>query len=58
MGRPCRNLTVAERRCRHAGCGACVGPFPFAAGPLLLLSRLLLGQQLLSTLLLLRCFLG
>ena len=38
MGRPCRNLTVAERRCRHAGCGACVGPFPFAAGFLVILS--------------------
>ena len=38
MGRPCRNLTVAERRCRNAGCGACVGPFPFAAGFLVILS--------------------
>ena len=38
MGRSCRNVTVAERRCRHAGCGACVGPFPFAAGFLVILS--------------------
>ena len=38
MGRPCRNVTVAEQRCHHAGCGACVGPFPFAAGFLVILS--------------------
>ena len=34
----CRNATAAEERCGHAGCGGCVGPFPFAAGFLLVLS--------------------
>lgn len=34
----CRNATAAEERCGHAGCGGCVGPFPFAAGFLVVLS--------------------
>ena len=38
QGRFCRNQTTAEQRCRHAGCGRCVGPFPFAAGFLVILS--------------------
>lgn len=39
LGRPCRNVTVAEERCKHRGCGACVGPFPFASGYLAIFSR-------------------
>ena len=38
MGSYCRNQSTAEQRCRHTGCGRCVGPFPFAAGFLVILS--------------------
>lgn len=34
----CRNATAAEERCGNAGCGGCVGPFPFASGFLVVLS--------------------
>ena len=36
-GEGCRNKTRAEESCKHAGCGACLGPFPFASGFLILL---------------------
>lgn len=38
QGQLCRNETAAEERCRWRGCGACVGPFPFASGYLTVLS--------------------
>ena len=41
LGRACRNVTQAEERCQWRGCGACVGPFPFASGYLAILSTAL-----------------
>ena len=46
MGQHCRNATTAEERCRHAGCGPCVGPFPFASGYFALLSTPLAAELL------------
>lgn len=44
MGRGCRNLSLAEARCQHRGCGACVGPFPFPAGFLIVYSTPLAAE--------------
>lgn len=46
LGRHCRNLTSSEERCLNKGCGACVGPFPFASGFLSLLSTPLVADLL------------
>ena len=47
LGRNCRNATTSEERCLWKGCGACVGPFPFASGFLAVLS-IPLAAELLS----------
>ena len=44
LGASCRNVTQAEERCRHRGCGACVGPFPFASGYLAILATPLAAE--------------
>ena len=46
MGRHCRNVTTAEERCKHRGCGPCLGPFPFASGFLAVLSTPLAAEML------------
>ena len=38
VGHLCRNSSWARSRCQPRGCGASVGPFPFAAGYLMVLS--------------------
>lgn len=38
MGQFCRNHTWASQRCGAHGCGPAVGPFPFAAGYLIIVS--------------------
>ena len=38
MGRTCRNATWSRARCLPHGCGSAVGPFPFAAGYLIVLT--------------------
>lgn len=44
QGRFCRNASAAAKRCRNAGCGACIGPFPFASGFLIVLSTPLTAE--------------
>ena len=46
LGSHCRNVTTAEERCKHQGCGKCVGPFPFASGFLAVLSTPLAAELL------------
>ena len=45
MGQHCRNASWAARRC-VTGCGPAVGPFPFAAGYLVVLSQPLAARRL------------
>lgn len=49
LGRNCRNVTSSEERCMNRGCGACVGPFPFASGYLSLLSTPLVADLIAMT---------
>jgi len=44
LGRSCRNVTEAEKRCRQRGCGSCVGPFPFTSGYLSILATPLAAE--------------